>query len=387
MNKRIEGLKKRMEEKGFDAALLMQPFDVYYYAGTVQPCNLLVTLKGEPILYARRALDFVKKEATLENIKPGGSLGEMKKALQDMGVTGGVMGLEEDVLPARLYNKTAGYFESFQCKNISPLILEQRMIKDLEEIELIRRSSGLFYYIHEIMMTFLRPGVTEVELAGLIWAAIRKQGHEGFTVHRRWDGFLPGDGLVISGDNMWKISGYAMTVTGVGKSKAVPWGSSDRIIQKGDLVMVDIAPNYQGYHGDTARTYVVGQADDRQKEVFNSVLKVMENVLGRIREGLPVKELYQTAVRTAEEEGFGEYLQGYGEQKGEYIGHGLGLEVDEPPVVGPYTDIPLQEGMVLAIEPKIIIPQWGAVDLEDPVLVTKEGCQVLSPVSRQLFEV
>lgn len=387
MYKRIDGLKKRMEEKGFDAALLMQPRDVYYYAGTSQPCNLLVTQKGEPVLYARRALDFVKEETTLENIKLGGSLGEMKKALQDMGVTKGVMGLEEDVLPARLYNKTAEYFADFRCKNISPLIMDQRLIKDLEEIELVRRSAGLFSYIHDIVLNYLRPGITEVELAGLIWAAIRKEGHEGFTAHRRWDGFLPGDGMVISGDNLWKISGYAMTVTGVGKSKAVPWGSSDRVIQKGDLVMVDIAPNYQGYHGDTARTYVVGQADDRQREVFNSVLKVMEAVLSHIREGVPVKELYHLAVKTAEEEGFGEYLQGYGSQKGEYIGHGLGLEVDEPPVVGPYTDMLLQEGMILAIEPKIIIPQWGAVDIEDPLLVTKEGCQVFSPIPKKLFEV
>lgn len=387
MRKRIDGLKKRMEKKGFDAALLMHPRDVYYYAGTAQPCNLLVTLKEEPILFARRAMDFVKKESTLEDVRTGGSLKEMKSILHSFGVTGGVMGLEEDVLPARLYRKTAEFFAEFRCENISPLILDQRMIKDSEEIELVKKSAQLFSHIHDVVLNNLRPGITEVELAGLIWTAIRREGHEGFTAHRRWDGFLPGDGIVTSGDNMWKISGYAMTVTGVGKSKAVPWGSSDRVIQKGDLVMVDIAPNYQGYHGDTARTYVVGPADGRQKEVFGSLLKVMEAVVNRIREGVPIKELYHLAVKTAEEEGYGEYLQGYGNQKGEYIGHGLGLEVDEPPVVGPYTDMLLREGMILAIEPKFIIPQWGAVDIEDPLLVTKEGCQILSPIPKKLFEV
>ncbi|UNC92942.1 M24 family metallopeptidase [Candidatus Contubernalis alkaliaceticus] len=387
MKKRIDGLKRRMEEKGFDVALLMYPRDVYYYAGTAQPCNLLVTLKEEPILFARRAWDFVQEEATLEDIRPGGSLKEIKKILHSFGVKGGVIGMEEDVLPARLYSKTAEFFEDFRCENISPLIMDQRMIKDLEEIELVKKSAGLFSHIHEVILNNLRPGITEVELATLIWVANRREGHEGLTAHRRWDGYLPGDGIVASGDNMWKISGYAMTVTGVGKSKALPWGSSDRVIQKGDLVMVDIAPSYQGYHGDIARTYVVGQADDRQKEVFGSLLKIMESVLSHIRAGIPVKELYHLAVKIAEEEGYGDYLQGYGSQKGEYIGHGLGLEVDEPPVVGPHADMLLQENMVLAIEPKIIIPQWGAVDLEDTLLVTKEGCEIFSPIDKQLFEV
>ncbi len=387
MKKRIEGLKKRMEDNGFDLVLLMHPQDVYYYAGTSQPCNLLVSLKEEPVLFVRRAWDFAKQETTLENLKFGASLGDLTKYLSSIGLNKGVLGLEEDVLPARLHRRIKEYFSDFKCENVSPLIMEQRLIKDEEEIDLVKKASSIYSHIHEAFMNNLRPGITEVELATKAWAAARKAGHEGVSVHRRWDGFLPGEGVVTSGENMWKISGYAMTVTGVGKSKAIPCGASDRVIQKGDLVLLDNGLNYQGYHGDIARTYVVGKADERQKEVFSSLLLIMEEILNHIREGIAVKDLYELAVNKASEEGYQEYFQGYGSQKGEYIGHGLGLEVDEPPVVGPHTDLKLREGMILAIEPKIIIPDWGAVDLEDTLCVTKEGCEIFSPVRRKLYEV
>lgn len=387
MQERIEGLKKRMKDGGIDAAFIMHPRSLYYYAGTSQPCNLVVTLKEEPLLYVRRAWDFVKKETPLENLKKGGSLGDISKYLESLGIREGVLGMEEDVLPARLYNKTRDYFPSFQLKNISPLIMDQRLIKDREERKLVEKASSLFSHIHEVILNNLKPGVKEVELAGLLWSKIRQEGHEGFTAHRRWDGFLPGDGIVASGENLWQISGYAMTVTGTGKSKYIPWGSSDRVIQEGELVVVDVATNYQGYHGDTARTYVAGKASEKQKEVYASLSRVMEEILSHIREGVNVKDLYHLAEKAAEREGYQDYFQGYASQKGEYIGHGLGLEVDEPPVLGPQTDLELKEGMILALEPKFIIPDWGAVDVEETLCVTREGCQVYGTVERKLYEV
>lgn len=387
MRKRIEGLKKRMEDQGIDAIILMHPRSLYYYAGTSQPCNLVVTLKEDPLLFVRRAWDFVKKETTLENLKMGGSLGDISKYLKSLGITEGVLGMEEDIIPARLYNKSRDYFSSFRFKNVSPLIMDQRLIKDQEERQLVEKAVSLFSHIHEVMLNNLKPGVKEVELAGLIWARIRQEGHEGFTAHRRWDGFLPGDGIVASGENLWQISGYAMTVTGTGKSKFIPWGSSDRVIEEGDLVVVDVATNYQGYHGDTARTYVAGKASEKQKEVYASLNRVMEEILNYIREGVNVKDLYNRAVQAAEREGYQDYFQGYDPQKGEYIGHGLGLEVDEPPILGPHTDLELKEGMILAVEPKFIIPDWGAVDVEDTLCVTREECQVYSNVGRKLYEV
>lgn len=387
MKKRVDRLKGLMEEKGFDVALLMHPRDVYYYAGTAQPCNLLVTLKEEPVLFVRRAWEFVKGETTLEDLRSGPGLGDINKYLSSLGLEKGVLGLEEDLLPARLYKRIGGYFSGFKSENIVPLVMEQRLVKDEEEIGLVRQAACLFQHVHDVVMNNLRPGITEVELAGLVWARIRQEGHEGFVAHRRWDGFLPGDGIVSSGENLWKISGYAMTVTGTGKSKAVPWGASDRVIQGGDLVLLDIGTNYRGYHGDVARTYVVGKADSRQKEVFGVLHNIMEEILNSIRGGVKIKDVYLKARKMAEEEGYGDYFQGYGAQQGEYIGHGLGLEVDEPPVITPYEEQEFREGMTLAVEPKFIIPQWGAVDLEETLCVRKDGCQVFSPVRRKLYEV
>lgn len=165
-----------------------------------------------------------------------------------------------------------------------------------------------------------------------------------------------------------------------------PYASNNRI-RMGDLVVVDLGLNYHGYHADVARTYVVGRADAKQKHLFDVVLEIQNTVLQAVKPGVKGSELFQVARETALRAGVEEFFQGYGELQGDYIGHGVGLELDEPPTIDSKCTTLIRENMTLAFEPKVIIPGWGAIDLEDTIRVTASGYEFLSSIPRELFEV
>lgn len=384
---RINSLQEKMRKEEITAALLLYHRDVLYYAGTAQPCNLLIPADGEPALFVRRAMNFVKKETHLDNIYSATGLKKVSEKLHELYPGGGRLGVEEDVLPAALYNRIRKAFPGFEPVDITPHILRQRAVKDAGEQAKIKETAKIFEEVHKAVTENLVPGITEIELAAEIYRRVRRAGGEFITHHRRWDNTSTHEGLIACSSTAWKISGMAMTVTGIGTGSSMPWGASPAEIGKGDLLVVDIGINSGGYHVDIARTYVAGQADELQKERFNVVNEIMKTVLAAALPGIPAEELFLLAERKAEELGVIDYFQGWGDMKGHYIGHGVGLEIDDEPMLIRGNKEPLQEGMVVSIEPKLIIPEWGAVDLEDTVIIHEKEPEVLTPVPRQLFEV
>lgn len=389
MRQRITDLQNMMRRDGFAAAIFMHPRDVFYYAGTGQPGNLIIPASGEPLLLVRRAFEWAKEDAAVRQIIRGKGLSEVRESLNRLGLltAGEAIGISLDLLPATLYRKFQEVFPECIFRNISPLVLEQRMIKDTGEIKAIGNAAALYSKAHEVILSCLRPGITELELAARVSAALRQGEHEGIVRFRRWDASLNPDGIICAGDNTWRISGHAMTVTGKGLSAAFPWGASRTTIQSGDLVVADLGLNFHGYHADVARTYVVGKADAKQKHIFKVVREIQDNVLKVLRPGVTGQELYRAAQTTALLAGVQEYFQGYGDMQGDYVGHGVGLEIDEPPTLDSKSRITVRQDMTLALEPKVIIPGWGAIDLEDTVHVTETGHEIMCPVPRELFEV
>jgi Xaa-Pro aminopeptidase len=389
MQNRIKQFQLLMVQKSVDLAVLMLPRDVYYYSGTAQPCNLLLPKAGDPLLQVRRAWNFVIKETSLplSQLKLGGGVDEMIEMMAKLPFPVRTIGLTLDVIPAKLFIKLQKKFPECQFVDISPLILQQRNIKEAGELELVKKAANLYNFAHQAIMENLRPGMTEVELATHIGRAVRINEGESIVRNRRWDASLHPDATIACTPNTWNISGSAMTITSKGLSPSLAWGPSTTVISKGDLVVVDLATNYHGYHADICRTYVVGKADERQQEVFNLVLQLQDVALTALKSGVVTEDIYLAALKKAEELQVQQYFQGHGDMQGNYIGHGLGLEVDETPVLQLGDKTILRENMALAIEPKLIIPNWGAIMIEDNVIVTKEGYERISTVPRQLFEV
>ncbi len=389
MRDRISQLQGRLSFHGLAAAIFMHPRDVFYYAGTGQPCNLIVPAEGEPVLLARRVLEWAKADATVAIVIEGRGLPEVRDTLLARGclTEGARLGIAADLLPATLYVKLTQYFPECKLENISPLVLDQRMQKEKSESLAVSVAATVYCRAHEVILRELHAGMTELDLAAKVSAALRQGEHEGIPRFRRWDASLQPEGLIMAGPNTWHISGHAMTVTGVGLSPSLPWGASRSSIRTGDLVVVDIGINVHGYHADIARTYVVGKADTKQKYMFEVVKEIQTAALNAIRPGVTGSEIFRVARETAIKTGVAQYFQGYGLMQGDYIGHGVGLEMDEPPTLDSKCQVIIKRDMTLAIEPKVIIPEWGAIDMEDTVHVTDTGNELLCPVPRELFEV
>lgn len=386
--KRLSQLQDNLRSKGWQAALIMQPRDLYYYAGTAQPANLWVPDQGDAVLFTRRVHELAQEATWVDRTVNASSFGEMSRALVDLGLalsSGAVLGVEQDVLPYRLVESLKKKLEGVELENVSPIVLQQRFVKDDDEVSRIRKALGLWKKGHEAIMKLLAVGVAEHEVAAAMENAARRGGGDGMVWPRRWDSYLPAGGIVASGPNAWVVSGEAMTVTGVGLSQALPWGASSRRLDAGDLVVVDFCLSYEGYHCDMTRTYCLGEPNDEQQDLWERLLDLHLRVVDRVRPGVTGEDLFLYAESLAEEQGLAENFMGVGSARGSYIGHSIGLELDEWPVLGEGSHVPMPVGAVITIEPKFMVPGLGAVMVEDDLLVTPGGHEVLSTLDKQLY--
>lgn len=379
---RIAGLADRVDA---DAAVLAHPLDVVYYAGTGQPANLCVPADSpeDARLFVRRAMRFAEDEVGL----PPGQLrrGGLSAVADHLGEVD-TFATELDVLPASLVGKLESVLGA-EAVDVSPDVLAQRAVKSDAEVELLREAASTYGAAHERIMARAAPGVTEKAVAGAAADGIVSAGVDDNVFFRRWDARLPAAGLIASGENLPMVSGHAMTVTGVGASRSLPWGPSRRELRRGDLVVADLGLNHASYHGDVARTYVVGAASDPQRERFELVREIQAAAVEALGPGEPAENAYLAARERAESAGVADYLCGYGEMQAPYVGHAIGIEIDEPPTLMAGVEAPLEPGMVVTVEPKLIDPERGAVMVEDDYLITGDGVERLSVADRELFEV
>lgn len=383
-NKRIATLRAGMNKHFFDAAILLYSRDTLYYAGVSVPCILLITPETAR-LYVRRAFEFAVQDATIEDLTPNGSFDAVCEQIRAERLERSRIGLELDVIPVELFQRVHAALPHANFESISPLVLSQRMVKDEEELSFVRRSAWMADQGHLRAPDAIREGVSEIEMAADIEAELRRSKHEGILINRRFDAYTM-YGMIGSGENLTRYAGFANIASGIGLSRAMRVSASDRVMRRGDLVMVDITGCCNGYITDITRPYVIGTASKEQKEVFDALRRVEECILGAVRPDVPVAEIYRKGVEAAERTRYGKYFMGYGE-KGLFVGHGLGLELDEPPIIGPTDPTVLQENMTLAVEINTIIPGFGAIKLEDSFIVEKNGPHLLSEIEHRLFEV
>lgn len=386
VDKKFKRLRTKMRENNLDCALLFWSRNIYYFSGTAQCGCLLIPLNNEPVLLIRVNLEIAKKESCVRDTRELSSTETISDVLSESGLDGARIGIEEKLIPLAFYKKLSAALPEASFCDITHTLYELRMIKQREEIEQIKRAAGFTNVCHKKAREVLTDGMRENELAAEIEYAMRKAGDEGFVFHSRW-GASMFHGMLASGPSIATISGYgAFTITGTGLSAAYPYGASDRKIRKGEPVVIDYVGCAGGYHCDEARTYVVGTADDRLRDVFSTLKKAGESALETIRPGVSVSKIYDAARKVVERSVYKGNFMGFGKYVGRYVGHGLGLEIDEPPVIEPNNETAVKAGMVLALEPKIIIPNYGGAAIEDTVLVTGDGFKIITQTERELFE-
>ena len=384
---RIKSLQEKIREQGLGAAVLFYSRDIFYYTGTAQP-SYLVVLPEEYFLYLRSGFEFasnevfiekhkIKEERRLENI-----FQEISSRLQ-----GKKIATELDVLTALQFLEFQKIFSGFDFVNVSPFVLEQRKRKDAFEIEDIKKACEAMDAGHKAVLSTLREGVTELELSAAVENAHRLAGHEGINFMRQPD-FVMSRGPISSGPNLLKFSGVVYSITGVGLSAAVPAGPSKRKISTGDLVIVDIPTMVNGYHADQTRTYTLGKANEDIKAMHSALREIADHLIGSIKPKMKCSEVFQIAAEKSTELDVVDAFLSFGNaKKSHMIGHGVGLECSEPPILSKYDHSGLMDNYVITLEMHMLRENVGVVKLEDMILIRDNGNELLTKSPRRLFEV
>ena len=386
-NKRIGSFQANLLNHRIDAAILTYSRDVFYYTGVAQPSVLMIT----PIsshLFVKRGWEFAVNNLQLDSqYAVQGNEKDVARKLKELGRDKGVVGLEMDAIAAQTYFAWKKRLSDYAFVDISPIILEQRQVKDENEIALIKQACRIADEGHGRVRDVLTEGMSETELSIEIENALRRAGDEG-TMFIRHPGLFLSRVVLGSGPDLYKWTGVAFSITGSGASPALPIGPSPRKIKRGELVVVDLGSCFRGYHSDASRTYSVGKADSEILCFFSALKDISDTIISNLRPGMACRNLYRIAVERAEKHNLGQFfLKLDDKSRTKIVGHGIGLELNEPPVLSANEGSIIQEGCFLAIEVHIMHPTKGVVKLEDDVLVTRHGAEILTSSPRSLIEV
>lgn len=360
MEERVARLRRKLEEAQLDALVVVDRINRRYLSGFTGSAGVAVVSRDPAhpptLLVDFRYTEQAKAQARgYRVIQHGDYVWEsLKGVLEEYGLRR--VGFESEHMS---YRQAARWQE--EIPGVTWVPVEQqvealRAVKSPAELELMRRAVAIADQAFSYILPLLRPGVTEKEVAWRLEVFMREHDAERLAF----------DVIVASGPNA-----------------ALPHvAPTDRRLQPGDTVILDFGCVYGGYHSDMTRTVVVGPTvEPRAREVYQLVLEAQQAGLKAVRPGLTGKEVDAAARQVIERAGLGDCF-GHG------LGHGVGLEVHESiPRLSRISETVLQPGMVTSVEPGVYIPGWGGVRIEDLVVVTETGCEVLTSSPKELIVV
>ncbi|SEN23693.1 Xaa-Pro aminopeptidase [Lihuaxuella thermophila] len=353
MEQRIARLRKQMHDRGIRAMLVSHPVNRRYITGFTGSAGLALITAEEAVLVTDfRYLTQVKEQAPHLSVSEhkGQIFGAVAEACRKLGIQS--LAFEQDHLTYAQHKQLEEALDGIPTQPVSGLVEQLRMIKDEEELAIIRQAARIADQTFEQIVKEIQPGMRETEIAMRLEFIIREMGASSSSF----------DIIVASG-----------------KRSALPHGTaSDKRLEKGDLVTLDFGAYYKGYASDITRTIVLGKPSEKQKEIYDIVLEAGKLAISAIRPGITGREADAAARDYIARHGYGGYF-GHG------TGHGLGLEVHEAPRLSPQGDTPLAPGMVVTVEPGIYLPDFGGVRIEDDVLVTEAGGEVLTHCTKELI--
>jgi Xaa-Pro aminopeptidase len=372
---RIAGLQRILVQKELDAALILQRADLFYFTGTIQQAGLYVPATGEPLLMVNKILARAKAESAIERIVPLTSPKTIPNLLNQARLPAPKrIGFELDVLPANLYFTYKDIFKRSEIEDISTEIRLLRAVKSSYEIELMREAAAYSDRVAACVPDLLREGMTEIELAGRVESQARRLGHQGIVRMRLWGSELF-YGHLLSGPSGGVPSYLASPTGGSGVSPAVAQSAGFRAIRRNEPVLVDYVFASRGYISDHARIFSIGRLPDELVQAHRAMLDLQERIKTMAKPGVASGAIYDYGLGFAQELGYGDHFMGAGTERIRFVGHGVGLELDEFPFLNAGQTLELQEGMVIALEPKLIFPGKGVVGVENTHLVTPDGLE------------
>jgi Xaa-Pro aminopeptidase len=375
LEKRIQMLQAAMASAWLDGALILQSADLFYYSGTIQQSHLYIPAAGRAILMVRKSLARARAESRLELILPLRSARNLLDTVAAHGLPRPRrLGLELDVMPVTVFRHYQHLLEGITLLDCSALIREQRAVKSEYELELMRSAARRSERIYQAIPELLVEGIREVELAGQVEAVARREGHQGIVRMRTWNNEIF-YGHLMAGESAAMPSYMASPTGGPGLNPSIAQGASTNRIRAGEPLLVDYLFAPDGYVVDQTRIFAIGDLPADLVQAYEAMLRVQAAVVEAARPGVTGDALWQLASGVADEAELSDHFMGYGHDRVRFVGHGVGLELDEYPVLAAGQEMPLEAGMVVALEPKAIFPGRGVMGVENTFVVTDAGLE------------
>ncbi|WP_096816808.1 M24 family metallopeptidase [Lactococcus fujiensis] len=349
---RIENVKSKMKIENLDGMLITDMKNIYYLTGFSGTAGTVFLTKTRNIFmtdsrYSEMAKSIISDFEIIETRDAISKLPELIKA-EDLKT----VGFEENV-EYSFFNRLQGFLNEVELYATNNFLLELRQYKDENEIRKIRKAATIADEAFQAVLKFIEPGREEIEVANYLDFKMRELGASGVSFE---------------------------TIVASGKRSSLPHGvASHKVIEFGDPVTIDFGCFYNHYASDMTRTIFVGKADSKMSEIYQTVKEANHSLIEQAQKGLSFAQFDKIPRDVIEKAGYGQFFT-HG------IGHGLGLEVHEIPYFNQkMTNQFLEVGMVVTDEPGIYIPDFGGVRIEDDLLITETGCEVLTNAPKELI--
>lgn len=368
MRRRLFKVLKTLREFELNALLLFNPPNITYFSGLKLDYSAILVTEEEVhaivhVLEVKRAekaplisevhaySSYPVESEYIEAVNLEDAVG---KVVSQLGLNSSKIGFEGSSLPVQRYERLKKILPKTEFRDSTKLIYNLRMVKDEDEISLIKMACEASVEGVLAALNSIKPGVTEMDVAAEALRVMAKKG-----------------GI-----------GDVYPIIASGPRSAMPHArASDKKIHDGDFVVIDLCPQYQDYYADITRTVIVGRATSTQRRIYQSVLEAQLAAVEKIRPGVKCRDVDEEARKIIRDQGYGKYFI-------HSTGHGLGLEIHEPPRLAGNVEEELRSGMVITIEPGIYIPNVGGVRIEDTILVTGgEEPQILTKLSKEILEI
>lgn len=385
IDQRKHQIQKELLQNGVDGLFIVQRADLLYFSGTAQSAVLYMPARGEPILCVKRYMPRAQRESSIKNIVEIGSIRDVPSLIIDsFGKLPRVLAFEFDVIPVQDFDFYRTLFPVQEYVDGSGLIRKVRMVKSSWEIQQIERTAELSRKTFEYMKTVIRPGLTEMEFASMFEAFARRLGHGGMLRVRDYqtEGY---SWHVLSGKSGGMVGLLDSPVSGEGTSVAFPCGAGNKPLEANEPIMVDFSSVLNGYHMDETRMFTIGAMPRKAMEACKAEIEIHDTVLEKVRPGIAAGELYEISHAKAKSLGYEEQFLGPPGYKVTFIGHAVGLELVEAPVIAKGKEDRLLPGMTIALEPKMVFQNEFSAGIESVFLVTEEGYRLISKTPVEIF--
>lgn len=377
---RISSMQSLLKGKELDGALFIYPIDVYYFTGTRQNSTLWIPAAGEPMLLVRKSYSRAKEESPLADIRPFPSSRDFPALFGDDIKK---IGFTFDVAPVQQLNFYSKLLPGREFIDVSGLNRELRSVKSPFELEQLRLTGAASCSVYATIPEFLTRGMREIDIAAELECRLRKAGSEGYVRMRSYNQELF-MGLAVSAGAA-SFGFFDGAVTGRGLSNASPHGASADLIRENEPILLDYSFVRNGYITDMTRVFVFGTLDAELQRAFDLSLEIQAALQQALKPGAICEELFFMAASMAETAGFGANFMGMPGEQAKFVGHGVGLELDEFPVLAQGFKMPLQAGQTIAIEPKFVIPGKGGIGIENTFAVAVGGGEKITDMPDEII--